>query len=371
MAHCYYKNGEKEKRAFAIQPKGRRKESAKSEEISVEFSPDRGKGSLVSIIIPAYNSEKSIPRCIQSLNAQEMQDFEVIAVDDGSTDSTLEVLKNHLIELDRPYVIVSRRNGGVSVARNSGIKYAEGKYLFFLDADDYLSPDCLEKLHGSVRNEGSDFAYCGFNRVDERGNILAKYSDSFRYLAVNVDPKELVLWFLKKRVWLSIGCALYRKDIIDSNDLAFTPGCMYGEDQEFIVKFLIYCDKVSCVPEDLMYYVYHSSSATQKKGISWFSGIEMWRRLDEFLEKQDAKESSQLIRNYRLPLSILEITILNAKQRVQKDDLISLLTSKRVREEVRELRLSLTRGSEIRFWVYSKIFLLSPSLFIYLSRFIK
>jgi len=239
---------------------------------------------VITVIIPAYNASDHLAKCVNSLKKQQFRDFEIIAVNDGSTDNTQQVLEYQLQLLDRPYTIVTRKNGGVSAARNSGIEHARGKYLFFIDADDYLSPHCLLKLYNKMVEGSSDIVFCGFVRVDKAGRLIKGYRDSYSYLETVVESQRAIISFLRKEIWISVGCALYRKETVDKYRLKFLEGCNYGEDQDFIIRYLSNSQCVSSVPEELMYYVSHPASATNQSTMGRFLGVDMWRDLGDYLK---------------------------------------------------------------------------------------
>ena len=106
----------------------------------------------ISIVIPCYNEENNIKRCIDSIKKQSYRDFEVILVDDGSTDKTAEVIKKNIKE-DKRFKYYHKENGGVSSARNYGIKKSAGHYISFIDSDDYINPDFLKLLYENIKEK--------------------------------------------------------------------------------------------------------------------------------------------------------------------------------------------------------------------------
>ena len=124
----------------------------------------------ISIIIPVYNVEKYLRECLDSLLNQTFQDFEIICVDDGSTDKSLEILQEYKRKDDR-FVILQQRHSGAGSARNNGIRLAEGKYIQFLDADDYFEPTLLEEMYNHAEKFDADLTVCSSRKVDDEGNI--------------------------------------------------------------------------------------------------------------------------------------------------------------------------------------------------------
>ena len=122
---------------------------------------------LISIVVPIYNGEAYLGRCVQSVQAQTHTMWELLLIDGGSTDRTLAFCKAWQGRDERIRVFHSEENRGVSHGRNTGIREAQGEYLFFVDADDWLQPDCLSRLYEEIRQEGVQIAGCGFERCSD------------------------------------------------------------------------------------------------------------------------------------------------------------------------------------------------------------
>ena len=124
---------------------------------------------LISIIVPAYNIEKFVERCLESISAQTYQDLEIIVVDDGSTDSTAEVIDQYRKKDDR-VIAIHKQNGGVSTARSAGLAIATGEYIGFVDGDDYIEPQMFERLLTNMRKYGADISHCGYKMIFPDGH---------------------------------------------------------------------------------------------------------------------------------------------------------------------------------------------------------
>ena len=144
---------------------------------------------LVSIIIPVYNSEKYVERCVKSLFEQKYQDIEFIFVDDGSTDNSMNILNRLLDEYpavkERVVILSHAENKGCAMARLEGMKHATGEYLIQVDSDDYVTPDYIEKLVTSAQKYGSDVVVCDYfyfhdNRIDRK--VLNPSADPHEFL---------------------------------------------------------------------------------------------------------------------------------------------------------------------------------------------
>lgn len=127
-----------------------------------------------SVIIPVYNAEKTISRCLQSVIASSYEAVEVIVVNDGSTDSTVEVVEE-FVESDKRIMLLSQSNAGPSSARNKGMEYVSGDVITFVDSDDYIEPNYFDELSAAFIESNADVVYFEFNRVDETGNIISRH----------------------------------------------------------------------------------------------------------------------------------------------------------------------------------------------------
>ena len=129
----------------------------------------------VSVIVPIYNVEKYLLRCIDSLIAQSLKDIEVILVDDGSPDQCPQLCDEYA-EQYKNIKVIHQKNAGLGMARNAGLKIAKGEYIAFVDSDDYLDTDALEKLYQTAKKESADTVLGAYCRVDAYGNILPQHT---------------------------------------------------------------------------------------------------------------------------------------------------------------------------------------------------
>lgn len=202
----------------------------------------------ISVIIPCYNVEKYINKCLDSVLNSTFKDIEIIAIDDGSVDSTYEILKEYE-KKDSRVVISTKKNTGQANTRNIAINKASGEYLLFLDSDDYIDTDMIEELYNKVK-EGYDIAVCDAKGVDLSGNILNtivfnEYSNNSikNYIINSSGP-----------CW-----KLIKKDIIINNNLYFYEGHIY-EDIAVVPSWGIYANSIGYVPNKYYYYLIRNNS---------------------------------------------------------------------------------------------------------------
>ena len=214
----------------------------------------------VSIITPVYNVERCIEKTINSIINQSCKDFELLLIDDGSKDKSIEIAKNLLINSDVNYRIISQENSGVSVARNKGISEAKGKYVCFLDSDDYIHKDYIKLMYEKASTCNCDLVFCDYTQVDSKDKVLVE--STTRFLEDFITGREAALKQLSCDITIGMGSALYKTSIIKENSIFFDSSRKYAEDVVFTVKALLNMNKIISVNKTLMFYVRWNSSVT-------------------------------------------------------------------------------------------------------------
>lgn len=206
----------------------------------------------VSVIVPVYNCEKYIERCINSLLAQSYKVHEIILVNDGSVDDSLTVCKSFEEKFDN-VIVLSQENKGVSCARNLGIEYATGDYLIFCDGDDYVKEDYVEKLVCAI--EHVDIAACGYIREGECSKDFQLLND--------VDVHQFYYHILCTP-YITGACwnKIFRRELIGK--LRFQPGLSIGEDMLFVFQYLQNCKTIKYTKDLCYVYVLNQDSALQQ-----------------------------------------------------------------------------------------------------------
>ncbi|HFU4229912.1 TPA: glycosyltransferase family 2 protein, partial [Streptococcus suis] len=207
---------------------------------------------LISIIVPVYNAEKTIERCILSILEQSYTNFELILINDGSTDSSLFTIKNFIV--DTRVKIIDKQNEGASQTRNRGIREAKGEYLLFIDSDDYIDNDYVQRLYEEIENSKLDMVISGIRMVDSDGKEL-------NHFCLNDSP-----W--SKYMITSPCTRIIRRKFILDNNLFFIDYTM--EDIHFNAVFFSRTDRVRVIPYIGYNYLMNPESTTHTlhKGIS-------------------------------------------------------------------------------------------------------
>ncbi|MCL2027594.1 MAG: glycosyltransferase [Bacteroidales bacterium] len=185
----------------------------------------------ISVIIPVYNASRYLVACMESCLSQTYRDFEVIAVNDGSTDNSLEILENYA-QKDSRITIINKENGGLPRARETGIAKAKGEYIFFLDSDDTITPDALEVLWKEAQTSDCDIIAGGIVAVLESGKIILDYTNKYIYSESN---QSLLCSLLAKTIPFSLCGKLIRKHLFENITYPYD----YGIGEDAITTFEI------------------------------------------------------------------------------------------------------------------------------------
>lgn len=200
----------------------------------------------ISVIVPIYNVELYIRKCLETLANQTLDDIEIIVVDDGSTDLSANIVREYTDQYNN-IKYYRKENGGLSDARNYGMKYATGEYIAFLDGDDYINTHTYEIMYEKAKKENSDIVECNFYWTygkRKKKDIGKKYAGKSEM----IEKARVVAWN-----------KLYKRELLKQAQIEFPKGLQY-EDVEFFYKLVPYVEKVSFVKEPLIYYVQRKNS---------------------------------------------------------------------------------------------------------------
>lgn len=214
----------------------------------------------ISIIVPIYNTERYLPRCIDSLLGQSFQDFEVLLIDDGSRDRSGEICDEYTIK-DKRVRAFHQENQGVSVARNVGIENALGEWIYFPDSDDVLMPGAFEMMM-RLTNENTDYIMCGYEVYDEDGQCTYAISEKKQQVKSKHDAIMEMFWPTDYRYQGYLWNKLYKTSIIKEYSMAFTKGIKFNEDRLFNVQYLCHINgDVAYTTSPIYQYIERSTGA--------------------------------------------------------------------------------------------------------------
>ncbi len=222
---------------------------------------------MVSVVVPVYNTEKYLRRCMDALVSQTISrdDYEIVVVNDGSTDSSPDILKEYVRKYPDIVRVFDRQNGGQGRARNYGIRMAKGDYIGFADSDDYVDITMFEKMYKLAKREDADLVECHYHSMLEEAGSY-KEIDTRGTIKAHKDIKEL---FIDPQV--SPWNKLYRKSIILDNDVQFPEGIIY-EDTAFYIKAIPFIKKHAYLDEKLVYYSVRQNSTMTGSSLGMKAG---------------------------------------------------------------------------------------------------
>ena len=255
------------------------------------------KNPKISVIVPVYNVEKYLKKCLDTIISQTFADIEIICVNDGSTDSSREILEEYKNK-DCRIVIVDKKNGGLSSARNAGMKVAKGEFISFIDSDDWIDETMLEKLYNSMTTLNTDITICAVHQFDETKQCL---DDSNPYYTLGFFDKSFdnkAFSYKETKPFLMDVCVmawnkLYRKSLIDECQAQFPEGLIF-EDGPFFFTIFFKTQRVSIVRDFLYYYrINRSGSIIQKAGKKFLDIIDvvelMYDKIKQIPDFEDVK----------------------------------------------------------------------------------
>ena len=234
----------------------------------------------VSIIVPCYNVENYIDRCISSLINQTLKEIEIILINDGSTDKTEEIIKKYLKDSRIKYF--NRTNHGIGNTRNFGLKQAVGEYIGFVDSDDYIELNMFELLYQKAKEDSLDIVVCDFYRNFEETKIeIIDYIEGIKEIT-NLKENPVLL----NKINLSPWNKLYKKDLININKENFMEKLKY-EDAPFVINMLVKANTIGKIDKPLYHYAIHQNSETTIMNEKVFDLFEIF---DVILEEHKNKE---------------------------------------------------------------------------------
>jgi glycosyltransferase involved in cell wall biosynthesis len=201
----------------------------------------------VSVIVTVFNIEEYIEKCLTSLINQTLSDIQIIVVNDGSKDNSGQIIKDYEEKYKNKIIYIEKENGGAADARNTGIEYAVGEYIGFVDGDDFIELTMYEKMYSLAKKENADFVECNYFYD------FPNYSKPRLYNSYELDE---ILIHANPFVWNKI----VRSEIIKKNNLKYQLGIQPCEDIEFVCKIIPYLERVSFIKEPLYHYLQRSNS---------------------------------------------------------------------------------------------------------------
>lgn len=261
----------------------------------------------VSVIVPIYNAEKYLDKCLKSILGQTYSNIEVILVNDGSKDNSLSICR-HYEKLDKRICVIDTVNEGVAIARNKGMEAASGSYLAFIDPDDWIEPEMYEKLVSQAKLYDAPICLCNFYRDTRRRSQPKCFEFEEEVLIGDEIIDKLVNGMIGMSDLLtkydyimgSIWRGIYEKQFIDAHEIRFVPKLTIMEDLVFMVQALLKCGRVAIDHGVRYHYVQHASSTLHTYNERmWEDQLVVYELLEESIREAHLEEQMRNRLDYR------------------------------------------------------------------------
>ncbi len=212
----------------------------------------------ISVVIPFYNAEKFLEQAVNSVLKQKFSDYEIILIDDGSSDQSVEIAKQLVSSYPNKIKMISIKNSGPGIARNQGVNVATGKYLLFLDADDEFAENALQNLYNKILNDKSDLVIGLHQMINSKGQIIKEHKSFDKII---IDNTEAVKAVLEYKIIPTSWAKLYRTEIVKTTKF---PGLFWKEDDVFLLDYLSKIKKISLLNETILINKSRTDSLTRQ-----------------------------------------------------------------------------------------------------------
>ena len=261
----------------------------------------------ISIVVPVYNVEKYLEKCLESIRNQSLKEIEIIAVNDCSLDNSLEIIKKY-IEKDKRIILIDKiKNEGVSEARNSGIKIAKGEYILCIDGDDWIEKDCLKEMYEIAEKNKAEIVISDFYFDYENGNIIYK-----------IDQKSEGQIFLKKEEALknifsgkgfpSIWNKLIKREVYEKNNIKFPLNISIGEDLLTVLFLIHFSVKIVKLNKAYLHYIQNPKGATRKYKYKALEDIYyVLKKIEGLFKEEEYKKLVEKLKFFHLSIWIFRV----------------------------------------------------------------
>lgn len=251
----------------------------------------------VSVIVPIYNVEEYLADCLKTIENQSFASFEVILVNDGSTDTSVDIAKTY-VDKNTGWRLIHKENGGLSSARNAGIAKAKGEYICFVDSDDFIQQDYLQKLYDAASLHRADMVIADYHEVDEAGKDLQQDKGKALYQQGLVERDEILnaLTYVGGYHFATAVVVAWNKLIRTEimRQHCYTEGVLH-EDEFLIMPLLLACDRVVWIEDDIYAYRQRSGSIMQDEKLA-FRHLQVLDAFEERIRLSKAVNNSVLTR---------------------------------------------------------------------------
>ncbi len=238
----------------------------------------------VSVIVPVYNTEKYLKECLDSLVGQTLEDIQIVIVDDGSTDSSPDIIADYKARYPKKITAIRQENGGQGKARNVAFGYCEGEYIGFLDSDDYAKPEMFERMYSKAKETDADCVACGYTSfTEENGQIIIL--EPYHASPERKNPKDMFLG-----MFASSCLHLIKKSTVKQNEIRYTEGVIF-EDTAFFAKLIPYITGIEHIHEAFVYRRMRANSTVTTVSLGRIlQMLTVMEDINTFFEKRQLRE---------------------------------------------------------------------------------
>ena len=271
----------------------------------------------VSIIIPVYNTENYLKRCVQSVLNQTYRNLEIILVNDGSTDNSLKICEEYK-RLDERVCVISENNRGVSHARNVGIKKANGEYLYFADSDDYLDVNSIKKMVEEIETKKCQLVVGGYTEIEAKNNTVLKENKWRRLQLKSNEAKRLVLD--EDSIGGYLWNKLFKSSIIKQFNIRFDEKIYIWEDVLFVMEYLNNCCNIAIVDDVIYTYCRREGSAVEysKYTPKLYTQLDAIEKIENSVDLDDLTKELLQYRELRCCLGLIRSMVTGGNIRNEK-----------------------------------------------------
>ena len=315
----------------------------------------------ISVIVPVYKVRDRIVRTLESLKNQTFDEFEVLFIDDGSPDDSSEFAHNYLKDSNVNYRIIKKKNGGVSSARNLGIKEACGEYVMFLDSDDYIEKDMLKCFYDKALAGSYDVLFSAY--VFEESNTMEITNNLNDLNEGELSGKQAALGLIYGTTYTHIMANLFKRSLLLDNSIRFDENRKFAEDISFMVKSYAHSKKVYCIHKIYSHYVKWGESAMNNINLNYlhvyYSNIETLQYIQEKLKDKDLERA---FITSRIPAAIVNIFIGFATKKELHDNMYEFIRDKKVRKDLSKYKMYKIEKDRLKYLILSKLILYKPKI---------
>ena len=286
----------------------------------------------ISVIVPIYNAEKNIERCIKSILGQTYSNFELLLIDDGSKDKSIEIC-NQYSKMDNRVSVYHKKNEGVSKTRNYGIEKAKGQYLQFIDSDDYIERNMLDNMVKQIEKNDSDLCICGFE-YSYREPMENKKNYASNQL-LHIESKEYIKKYMashiENNILLPVWNKLFKLTIIKDNNIRFNENISLSEDFAFVLEYLCRAHKICLLDSINIHYCIDKGRKSLSSSYEYENVVLANKIICDNIDKMNIDENVLKSINYQMFDLILNYITSIQNSKKSYNDKIKLL--KKIRNE--------------------------------------